>query len=233
MALILFAALIGVLFFLPLSAISWVRARGAWVLGCVFGKARVSAPERAEPVSGDAGAIAHQFSPANELIAEAEVSPPPPNKPIKWGRAVSNIANFFAGCVAFFAKHPVLCIGLILLGAYLVFGLPFGLGKSKADLRADLREARAESAARKAEAGLAEYAGRRGDETQARERRIERAVEAGQREIADAVSQTDFDVLWGVYAERYLSLYDRADARDAHPPAERPSGVRVPNSHAA
>lgn len=194
-SLILFAALVGVLFFLPLSAISWVRATVGRLLGLVFGKARASAASRETAVSGDSGAIAR-------TSGVEEVRPARTNNPT-FAQAASNIARFLAGCVAFFAKHPMLCIGLILLGVFLAFGgprLPFG--KSNDLLALEARLARAEELAQRTQAELHDYAGKRGDKTQAREAAIQAHTENAQREIANVAPQ-DFDGLHSAYDRLY------------------------------
>ena len=64
-----------------------------------------------------------------------EVSPTPPKNPIRAGQALKNILAFIGGLLAWMAKNPIVAIGLVLLACLLVFGLPFGLGKSKGELR--------------------------------------------------------------------------------------------------
>lgn len=68
-------------------------------------------------------------------LSPIEVSPTPPKNPIRAGQALKNILAFFGGLLAWMAKNPVVAIGLVLLACLLVFGLPFGLGKSKGELR--------------------------------------------------------------------------------------------------
>lgn len=133
----LLLALIGVIFFLPLPAISWVRANAGRLLGRVFVKARVSAASRETPVSADPTPIARA----------SEVRPNGRNSPIKWGEAAKNIVAAFAKAFAFILKNPVLIWVLIVFAGYLmIVGLrsPFDLfGPSKAELRAELRQAEA------------------------------------------------------------------------------------------
>lgn len=78
-------------------------------------------------------------------LSRTEVSPPPANKPISAGKAIANVLGFFGGLLAWMAKNPVLAIGLVVLACLLVFGLPFGLGKSKGELRLEREIAQREA----------------------------------------------------------------------------------------
>jgi len=74
-----------------------------------------------------------------------EVSPTPPKNPIRAGQALKNILAFIGGLLAWMAKNPMLAAGLVVLACLLVFGLPFGLGKSKGELRLEREIAQREA----------------------------------------------------------------------------------------
>lgn len=91
---------------------------------------------------------AHEVTEVTEVTnvtAAAEVSPTPPKNPIRAGQALKNILAFFGGLLAWMAKNPMLAIGLVVLAAVLVFGLPFGFGKSKGELRLEREIAQREA----------------------------------------------------------------------------------------
>lgn len=193
----LFLALVCVIFFVPLSWLERVRATAGRLWRVVAGKRAPSTASRETAVSGDAGAIAGE-----------EVRPACTNKPTL-ATAAKNVAGAFASVIAFVARNPRLCLVLFCVGLYLIafgFNLPFGLGKSKAELRLEAAqaEARAEFEALRAE--FNGWAAKRGDKTQERERAIEHAVSTGQQEIANVAPQ-DFDALHDVYERVYRGVY--------------------------
>ncbi len=238
MTLLLLVSLVAVTFFIPLSWLAWVRGAAGRLWGRVAGRARASQPSAPEPAPEAPSA------PAGVNLWRAEVMATSANKPIldapaqpsggrsvSWGRALANLGGFI-----WRYKWALLVLVIFIFGVSVLRGCTPGLPgfKSKADLRAELREARAENEARKTEALIAEYAGRRGDETQARERRIERAVSQGQREIEHASTQDDFDALYRAYAGAYGRVWnDSPDPGDDDPASRGSERVRSPGAYGA
>lgn len=116
--------------------ILWIIACIAcFVLGDLKGQGKLIPWVRG--AAGKARDVAFGLRPVAALPGNVpgEVSPTPPKNPIRAGQALKNILAFFGGLLAWMAKNPVVAIGLVLLACLLVFGLPFGLGKSKGELR--------------------------------------------------------------------------------------------------
>lgn len=96
--------------------------------------------------SGEKSALA----PAMPAFALASAPLNPPRTPPVLTRgfsALRNIWQFVSGCVAFVGRNPKLCIGLLLLALFFIFGppscarLPFGESRDAAIARADQQEA--------------------------------------------------------------------------------------------
>lgn len=232
---LIFGVLAGLILgqFLPIQVRSWAWGLADWVRG----RFTRSAPavvtknaksdirlqneryQRVEP-PGNPGGLNLQ-----NARSSSEVSPPPPNKPIRWGKAIANIGSFIWRW-----KWALLVLVLFIAfsawraGAWSPFDL---FGPSKAELRFEAAAARAEAAARQAEAALAGFAAERAEQTHRAERRVSQAVSQAQQDITDAAQAIDPDALYGVYADAYRSLRpDHSNQGDAHPPPFGPDRVR-------
>lgn len=227
-ALALFLALVCVIFFVPLPWISWVRATAGAVLGRVLGKARASAPKTETAVSGDSAAIASEGN-SNHVV---EVRPERTNK-TTLAAAAKNVAGAVGKVIAWIARNPWLALIVCVVVAYLLafgFNGPFDWGKSKDVLRLEreIAESRAEFESLRAD--LNAYAAKRGDKTQAEERRVSVVVSRGQEEITNAVAQNDFEALYRAYADSFGGVWNDPGGESPHEnPAPRGSdGVPAP-----
>ncbi len=181
-------------------------------------------------------ACAHAPEPWREWVhartsRAPQVRPLTPKIPIQraslaeFGEKVQRVWDFL-----WMIKWPLLVIALLIVfgGALKGCSLPFGIGQSADDLRAEIAESETEH--KEAERDVAVYAGARGDETQRRERVIETVVAQGKQDIEDAVAQEDFDRLYAAYALAYerVRTHPGPDAGDDDPPARGSPMVREP-----
>lgn len=204
----------------------WVRDGVGWARGRVFARAPAVNTLAAEvPFVASLSSPPMDEHPKNEGFARQN---------IPWGRALSNIASFFAGVFAWALKHPILTLGLILLALYMAFGLPFGFGKSRGELRLERDLARAETEIAQHETNVASRGTVLAERTLNDARRRDRIIEEAKEDIDDAVSQADFDALHNLYAERYRELWhDYSSAGEPDPPARRSDPVRSPRRNSA
>lgn len=164
---------------------------------------------------------------AQTEMASPEVSPTPPKNPIRAGQAVKNILAFFGGLLAWMAKNPMLAIGLVLLAALLVFGLPFGIGKSKGELRLEREIAEMNETIRAHEARVNELSRDLAVNTERDRTRRAQVIAQAEQELGNAAAQIDPDALYDVYAAQYLCLLDaRACASSSDSAPSRTPPVR-------
>lgn len=126
--------------------IPWVRGAAGKARDAVFGL---------RPASAAMHQKAGLKPDAAPNMVQTEVSPTPPKNPIRaatngekpiaavknplrFGEAVKNIFAFFVGLIGWAAKNPVAVVAIIVLALWLIYGAacsPFGLGKSRGELR--------------------------------------------------------------------------------------------------
>ena len=158
----------------------------------------------------------------------------PPKPPITAGKAVANVLGFFGGLLAWMAKNPIVAIGLVLLVCLMAFGLPFGLGKSKGELRLERELAEANARVAEHEARLGEIARDLAVNTERDRTRRTQVITQAQQEIEDATAQVDPDAQYSAYIRGYLCLLDAGACASRSDPA--PAGtdpVRSPGANAA
>ena len=178
-----------------------------------------------------------------------EVSLPAANKTIEaargqnggqndFVRAARNILAFFGGLLAWMAKNPMLAIGLVVLAAFLLLGppscSPFGLGKSRGELRLEREIAEMSATVRAHEAHLGELSRDLAVNTERDRTRRTQVITQAQQEIEDATVQVDAEAQYRAYVRGYLCLLNAEACGDSSDPA--PAGtdpVRSPNADAA
>lgn len=167
---------------------------------------------------------------------QARAAPASTAKPsISVGKLVTGLATGAVNLTAFVVRNPVLCIGLILVAMWLILGsgcvrFPFGdLGKSRDTLRAELKEARANTELAEHEASVARKASELAEDTHEDRTRVRIAIARAEEEIEDAVEQDDFEALYRAYRAGYDGpggvWFDIPAPDRSNPPAGGPAFV--------
>lgn len=123
-----------------------------------------------------------------------------------------NWLAFIGGITGWLFKHWV-PVSLILVAVFLWwmmrgFSLPFGVGQSKEELRAELKEAKRENGGLMIENQIARAAIPAAEETFRVRVHVVETLKSAEDSIDHAVSQDDFDLLHRVYVDAYERVWN-------------------------
>lgn len=153
----------------------------------------------------------------------------PPKKAI-------NVLGAFVRVIGFVWKYrKLILIGLVLAFLFLGVGplmracttLPFGIGESREELRAERDDALHEADMRQIEGDIAVNVAIPGAERTHRvERAVERTIEQAESDITHAVADQDFDRVFASYRDAYERVWnDSGDTSAPAPDAPRLRGM--------
>ena len=153
----------------------------------------------------------------------------PPKKAI-------NVLGAILRVIGFIWKHrKLILIGLVLAFLFLGVGplmracttLPFGIGESREELRAERDDALHEADMRQIEGDIAVNVAIPGAERTHRvERAVERTIEQAESDITHAVADQDFDRVFASYRDAYERVWnDSGDTSAPAPDAPRLRGM--------
>lgn len=216
-ALGVFAYIVADAFFEVSARLSgWFKSRALPFWRSVWGAVVGAVPKRAAPAV-PSGISADM--PARNVPASLEDNAPDP------ARSVPDAGQV----VAFLWKAKwlilILTVFVVVVGTMRGCSPPFA--KSRDTLRAELKDARADTDVARFETKLANRATELADDTNRDRSRRERVIAEAEQEIEDAVSQADFDRLYLAYRRAYDGVWRPSGSSDGADPGESgPAPVR-------